>query len=353
MQPTCAKRAVACSRTSSRIDARVLGAHFEAEIREQPDVWRRIAASDAAQRLAAAVGARDVLFLGSGSSLFVGMLGALAFRRRGLRAYALAATEARFDHAAFPHACVVALSQSGRSTDLLDAVDVVAPGRLIALTNDAASPLAERAEIVIDCLAGPEIAVPASKSVTSMAAIVLWAAALTGGKRNRTAETLRRTAGDVAGWLGGPGVAEVEAAALRLAPRRSIAVVGAGYAVPVAYELALKVKEASYVHAEGFAAGEFRHGSSAMLDASSAIVGIVDDVSRAIVHRPLAEAAAAGAARCVIGIPDGDIALLGPLTGDPFNTLAWLVTGQYLALSIGRANAVDSDAPRGLRKFML
>jgi glucosamine--fructose-6-phosphate aminotransferase (isomerizing) len=230
---------------------------------------------------------------------------------------------------------------------------VVAPGRLIALTNDAASPLAERAEIVIDCLAGPEIAVPASKSVTSMAAIVLWAAALTGGKRNRTAEALRRTAGDVAGWLDGPGVAEVEAAALQLGSRRSIAVVGAGYGVPVAYELALKIKEASYVHAEGFAAGEFRHGSSAMLDASSAIVGIVDDVSRAIVHRPLAEAAEADAARYVIGIPDGDVALLGPVTGDPFNTLAWLVTGQYLALSIGRASAVDSDAPRGLRKFML
>jgi glucosamine--fructose-6-phosphate aminotransferase (isomerizing) len=123
--------------------------------------------------------------------------------------------------------------------------------------------------------------------------------------------------------------------------------------VPVAYELALKIKEASYVHAEGFAAGEFRHGSSTMLDASTAIIGIVDEASREIVHRPLAEAAAAGAARYAIGVPDGDIALLGPATGDAFNTLAWLVTGQSLALSIGRANAVDSDAPRGLRKFML
>lgn len=329
------------------------GAHFEAEIREQPDVWRRIAASDLAQRFAAAVAGRDILFLGSGSSLFVGMLGALAFRRRGVRAYALAATEARFDHAAYAGACVVALSQSGRSTDLLDAIAVVAPAQLIALTNDAASPLAERAEIVIDCLAGPEIAVPASKSVTSMAAILLWAAALTGGKRNRTVAELERVAADVADWLGGPGVADVEAAAQRLARCRSIAVVAAGYGVPVAYELALKIKEASYVHAEGFAAGEFRHGSSAMLDASSAIIGIVDDASREIVHRPLAEAAEAGAVRYAIGVRDGEIPLLGPATGDAFNTLAWLVAGQYLALIIGRANGVESDAPRGLRKFML
>src|SRR5665213_3471272 len=115
----------------------MLGAHFEAEIREQPEVWRRIAASDGAQRVAAAVAGRDILFVGSGSSLFVGMLGALAFRRRGVRAFALAASDARFDNAAFRDACVVALSQSGRSADVLAALDALAPGRLVALTNDA------------------------------------------------------------------------------------------------------------------------------------------------------------------------------------------------------------------------
>ncbi len=331
----------------------MLGARFEAEIREQPDVWRRIAASGGAQRFGLAVAGRDVLFLGSGSSLFVGMLGALAFRRRGIRAAALAATEARFDRNAYPDACVVALSQSGRSGDLLDALDLLAPSRLIALTNDPASPLAERAEIVIDCLAGVERAVPASKSVTSMAAILLWSAALTGGKRNRTAASLEATAEDVRAWLDGDGVADVVAAARRIARRRSVAIVGAGYGVPIAYELALKIKEASYVHAEGFAAGEFRHGSSAILDASSAIIGIVDETSRDIVHRPLAEAVEAEAARYVIGARSGDVPLLGPATGEPFNTLAWLVAGQYLALSLGRANFVESDAPRGLSKYVI
>jgi glutamine---fructose-6-phosphate transaminase (isomerizing) len=330
----------------------MLGAHFEAEIREQPDVWRRIAASDGAQRFAAAVAGRDVLFVGSGSSLFVGMLGALAFRRRGIRAAVLAATEARFDRNAYRDACVVALSQSGRSADLLDAIELLAPARLIAMTNDASAPLAERAAVTIDCLAGPEFAVPASKSVTSMAAILLWAAALTGGKRNRTEATLVETAEDVRAWLDGDGIRVVEEAARRIARRRSVAVVAAGYGVPVAYELALKIKEASYVHAEGFPAGEFRHGSSAMLDASTAIIGIVDEASRDIVHRPLAEAVEAEAARYVIGAHSGDVPVLGPATGEAFNTLAWLVAGQYLALSIGRANHVESDAPRGLRKWV-
>lgn len=333
----------------------MLGARFEAEIREQPDAWRRVAASDAAVRLAAACAGRDVLFLGSGSSLGVGMLGALALRRRGVRAWALAATEARFDRAAYRDACVVALSQSGRSTDLLGALDLLAPAPVVvALTNDVASPLAARADVAIDVQAGPEVAVPASKSVTTTAAIVLWAAALAGGATHRNATSLRATADDVAAWLdAGTGVDAIAAAGADLAGRRAIAVVGAGYGVPIAYEVALKIKESSYVHAEGFAAGEFRHGSSAMLDASSAIVGIVDDPSRAVVARPLEEALAAGAARFVIGAPCGTVPLLGPQTADPFNTLAWLVAGQLLALHVGRANDVDSDAPRGLRKFVL
>jgi glutamine---fructose-6-phosphate transaminase (isomerizing) len=330
----------------------MLGAHFEAEIREQPDVWRRIAASEGAARFAASVAGRDVLFLGSGSSLFVGMLGALAFRRRGIRAAALAATEARFDANAYRDTCVVALSQSGRSTDLLGAIELLAPSLLIALTNDTSSPLAARADVVIDALAGPEIAVPASKSVTSMAAILLWAAALTGGRKNRTAATLEQTADDVRAWLASDGVEDVAVAARRIARRRSVAVVAAGYGVPVAYELALKIKEASYVHAEGFPAGEFRHGSSAMLDASTAIVGIVDEASREVVQRPLAEAAEAEAARYVIGARCGDVPLIGPSAGEAFNTLAWLVAGQMLALSLGRANFVESDAPRGLRKWV-
>jgi glutamine---fructose-6-phosphate transaminase (isomerizing) len=147
-------------------------------------------------------------------------------------------------------------------------------------------------------------------------------------------------------------VRAVEEAAQRIARRRSVAVVAAGYGVPVAYELALKIKEASYVHAEGFPAGEFRHGSSAMLDAGTAIIGIVDEASRDIVHRPLAEAVEAEAVRYVIGAQSGDVPRLGPATGEAFNTLAWLVAGQYLALSIGRANDVESDSPRGLRKWI-
>ncbi|HZZ65115.1 MAG TPA: SIS domain-containing protein [Candidatus Baltobacteraceae bacterium] len=331
----------------------MLGAHFEREIREQPDVWRTIANSDKAEMLARAIRERDVVVLGSGSSLFMAQLGALALRRRGIRAHALAATEAPLDNVAYRNAAVIACSQSGRSTDLLDALDVLQPKELIALTNTVDSPLTARASVTIDLGAGLEVAVPASKSVTATAAILLWAAGLMSGTHRRNAATLIETAEDVRSWLDGRDVDDVREAAQRIARRRSVVIVAAGYGVPIANEFALKLKEASYIHAEGFSAGEFRHGSAAMLDATCAIIGIVDDVARNIVNRPLMEAIQAESLRYVIGGHIGDIPLLGPVVGEAFNTLAWLVAAQMIALHVGRARYVESDAPRGLSKTMI
>ena len=330
----------------------MLGAQFEKEIRQQPDVWRAIAQSDKAEQLARAIGPNDVVLVGSGSSLFMAQLGALALRRRGIRAHALAATEALLDNGIYKNAVVIAVSQSGRSADILKAVDVLQPKQLIALTNTSVAPLCDRADICIDVGAGAEEAVPASKSVTATAAILLWAAGLMSGGHSRNAQTLTETAEDVRSWLDSPEVSELHEAAGRLARRRSVLIVGLAYGVPIANEFALKLKEASYIHAEGFSAGEFRHGSAAMLDASCAIIGIVDDVSRDVVNRPMVQAMHAESLRYVIGGHIGDIPLLGPVVGMAFNTLAWLVAAQMTALHVGRARYVESDAPRGLSKYM-
>ncbi len=330
----------------------MLGAHFEREIREQPDVWTALAGSDKADALANAIDGRDIILLGSGSSLFMAHLGALALRRRAIRAHALAATEATLDHVAYSGSATIAVSQSGQSEDLLHALDVLNPKLLIALTNSPKSPLAERASLTIDVGAGPEAAVPASKSVTATAAILLWAAGVVGQPHQRNAHTLIETANDVRSWLDGDGVEAVRTAAQRIASRQSVLIFGTGYGLPIAHEFALKLKEASYIHAEGFSAGEFRHGSGAMLDASCASIAIVDDVSRQVVNRPMLEAAAADSLRYAIGGKLGDVPVLGPVVGIAFNTLAWLVAAQMLALYTGRARYVESDAPRGQVKVL-
>ena len=333
----------------------MLGERFEAEIREQPEALRRIARSGHAREFANAVVERDVVLVGSGSSLCVARLGALALRRRGVRASSLAATEAGFERpGAADGTTVVAISQSGRSADVLAALETLRPERVVALTNAPDSPLAGRADLVIDVEAGSEIAVPATKSVTTMVAIVLWGAGLCGGTSDRNATTLARAADAIDAWLGDAAAsADLADAAERIARRRTIAVLGAGYGVPVASEIALKLKEATYVHAEAFAAGEFRHGSAAILDATTAVVGVVDDASRALVARPMAEAERTESLRYTIGGAIAGIARLGPLLDAPYNTIGWLVAGQRLALDVGRARGIDGDRPRGLTKFVL
>jgi glucosamine--fructose-6-phosphate aminotransferase (isomerizing) len=328
------------------------GVRFEAEIREQPAVLARLAISRVAQRLDAAIGDRDPLFLGSGSSLFVAQLATLAWRRLGRKAASLAASEARFQGGAHRESCVVALSQSGRTADVLDALDALAPKRTIALTNDPASPLAERADVTIDVDAGPELAVPASKSVTAMAAVVLWAGGRAVDGDTAAAAALERAAGVIATWLADGAFEEMARAAALLEPAHSIVVMGAGYGVPVAAEIALKIKEASYRHAEGFAAGEFRHGSTAILDATRGMVGIVDAASRGSVGAVLDVARAAHAIVASIGEELPAIPAFGLSAGGRFAPLSWIISGQLLALALARRSGIDSDTPRGLQKFL-
>jgi glucosamine--fructose-6-phosphate aminotransferase (isomerizing) len=129
---------------------------------------------------------------------------------------------------------------------------------------------------------------------------------------------------------------------------------GTDYGAAIAREAALKFKEATYMHAEGFEAGEFRHGSMAMIDASSAVIGILDSDAGAVVGRPLNELEHTKALRYAVGTQAVDgVTRLGPMVGDAYNTLAWLVTVQMLALHVARERGIDSDAPRGLRKAIV
>ncbi len=333
---------------------RSLGLAFEREIREQPAVWETIARSSEAQRLADGCRGERIVLIGSGSSLFVAQLGALALRRRRIEAHALASTEARLDHRAYEGCTVIAVSQSGRSSDLFEALEVLEPRQLIALTNSPSSRLAQQAHTVIDIQAGEERAVPASKSVSASVALLLWAASLLGGGASRNREVLERTAHAVWAWFDSEDAHRVETAAGVIARCRSAVVLGTDYGLPIASETALKLKEASYLHAEGFAAGEFRHGSVAIADDQTAAIGIVDADGFDIVARPMRELLGSGAARYTMGSAGIDgIARLGPDVEEPFNTLAWLVTAQLLALHAGRARGIDSDAPRGLTKAIV
>jgi len=94
------------------------------------------------------------------------------------------------------------------------------------------------------------------------------------------------------------------------------------------------------------------HGSAAILDPSCAIVGIVDDLSRHVIERPMRAAERAGSSCYVLGAPLAGVPLLGPDGAGTFGALSSLVGAQAIALFVGRARNVDSDAPRGQSKVL-
>jgi glucosamine--fructose-6-phosphate aminotransferase (isomerizing) len=329
----------------------MLGVHFETEIRQQPGAWRKLAGTDLPVRLAAALEADEICFIGSGSSLIAAELGAIAMMRCGMRATALAATEAAFAIEGLRDATVVAISQSGQSGDVLKALDMIAPSRLVAITNDPESPLAARADDLFSLDVGIEEAIPSTKSTSTTHALLLLAASQRMGTLPHDAAALLRAADGAAMWLGSEN-ADMPEAARAVAGRRSVAILGSGYGLPVARELALKLKEASYLHAEAFAAGEFRHGNVAMLDETYTVLAVADRASKNTVAGQLGMAREFGALLFAMGADIEGTERLGPILEPPFDLLGCLVAGQMLALHVARARFVDSDAPRGLSKYV-
>ena len=178
---------------------------------------------------------------------------------------------------------VIAVTQSGETAD------TIAPARmareagcpLIAVTNTVGSAITREADAVLFLQAGPEIAVVATKTfVTQVTTLVLLAAAVAKA-RGRLEPAVERQL--VAALRALPEQAERGARcsrrprpgmARRYVNSRGFMFVGRGVTYPVALEGALKLKEVSYVHAEGYAAGELKHGPISLLDAEVPLVAI-------------------------------------------------------------------------------
>jgi glucosamine--fructose-6-phosphate aminotransferase (isomerizing) len=177
---------------------------------------------------------------------------------------------------------VVAISQSGETADTLAAVREAQRrgSTVVAITNVVGSALALEADGVIHMQAGPEIGVAATKTfVAQMACGILLALHLSDSRGTLDVDSHRRLAEEL---LGMPDLLArtlaVEPQIVRMAGKyahaRNAMYIGRGINFPVALEGALKLKEVSYVHAEGYAAGELKHGPIALLDPEVPVVAI-------------------------------------------------------------------------------
>jgi glucosamine--fructose-6-phosphate aminotransferase (isomerizing) len=250
---------------------------------------------------------------------------------------------------AMQDAICIAVSQSGRSPDLLAMVDLARQcgARSLALVNDAASPLAARADALVPLEAGPERSVAATKSfVASVAAFALLVAHWSEDEALRLAiEALPDALSDAwqADWS-----PLVEA----LADASSLFALGRGAGYAIAREAALKLKETSGLHAEAYSAAEVLHGPAALAGKGYPILAFAqDDASLATTRDTLATLRDRGARVFVAGTGiDGTTMLPGPVVHPLLQPIVQIV-GFYKAASIlAPARGRDPDRPPHLAK---
>jgi glutamine---fructose-6-phosphate transaminase (isomerizing) len=261
----------------------------------------------------------------------------------------------------FSRSAVVALSQSGRTPDVVEYVGRARAGGAltIALTNEPDSELGRAAELVLPLAAGTERAVAATKTyVNELAALALLASG-TVGRGPAAAEELRRIATLLGESL--PGLEQATgpvAAAFAFVGR--MFVIGRGIEYATAREVALKLTETCRVAAEPLTATDLFHGPVAALDPFFPVWAIASrDESLQAVIDAAARAREAGATIVASGNAAAEIAgaaysLPVPDAGDRiYAPLLSVVPGQLFAGALARAKGLDADRPLGLTKVTL
>jgi len=246
------------------------------EISETPDVFSRLINSEAQfQQAAEKIKARNitnVIILARGTSDNAGhYLKFLIEVKLGLPV-GLASPSSVSIYGAkvdFKDTLVIALSQSGRSPDLITFASAAKEGKalLITMTNNSDSPLANVGDIHIDLSAGLEVAVAATKSYSAelLASLLLvdsWIGNMSAG-RSHLVDSSRECI---------VNLGEVDSFANSLDAKREIVVIGRGYAYANAKELALKIQETSYIPVQGMSSADYQHGPIATLNSDSQVI---------------------------------------------------------------------------------
>ena len=253
-------------------------------------------------------------------------------------------------------ALVVGISQSGQSPDILA---VLAEGKrqgrpTLAITNDGSSPLAAEADHVVELHAGNERSVAATKTYTTQLAVMASFAAIWSGDQERLAE-LRRLPDALERTLAGNDFIAQRAERYRYL--NDCVIVGRGYNYATAFELALKLKELTYVMAIPYSSADFRHGPVATIGEGSAVILVMPEGKALDDMLALAgELRERGAELLVISDAPQALALASVALPLAASIPEWLspvtavLPGQTLALHLALAKGLDPDAPRGLRK---
>ena len=284
----------------------------------------------------------------------------------GLPVMVEAASEYRYSANARNVPLMVLISQSGESADTLQAArEARRRGcRTLAITNVVGSSMTREVDAVLYTRAGPEIGVAATKTFTCQL-IALYLLGMSMGKHRGTMlphqlteliEGLRRLPRDVQSVLDNRGA--IKLTAEWMANARDVFFIGRNINYPSALEGALKLKEISYIHAEGLPAGELKHGPNALLTRETPVVAIaIRDHTYNKMIANIGEVSARNAPVIAVGFENdrelkkaSDLTLYIPEVQPILSPVPVIVTLQLLAYHVALIRGAEIDKPRNLAK---
>ena len=303
-----------------------------------------------------------------GTAYYAGMVGKYWFEKLArMPVESDVASELRYRNPVYPKDGVALfVSQSGETADTLAALrEAKKQGQItIAIVNVAESSIGREADIVLPTYAGPEIGVASTKAFTcQLAALAAFAIAageargtLTPADEKKLCAALLETPRHIAEFL--KQEAKIKTLSEEISHARDVLYMGRGPSFPLALEGALKLKEISYIHAAGYAAGEMKHGPIALIDEAMPIIVIAphDELYEKTISN-MQEVMARGGKVLLIsdarGVADAGkvwASITVPDT-DPFITpLLYAIPVQLLAYHAALAKGTDVDQPRNLAK---
>ncbi|MFZ5746877.1 MAG: glutamine--fructose-6-phosphate transaminase (isomerizing) [Pseudomonadota bacterium] len=310
-----------------------------------------------------------VVLVACGTASYVGMIGKYWIERFArIPVEVDVASEFRYrDPVLLPNTLGVVISQSGETADTLAALRHMRANGLTTagIINVPTSSMAREVDLLLSTHAGPEIGVASTKAFTCQLAVMAALAVNLARAKARLSEEEERAI--VRHLVEAPAAinaalahdAEIEAMAHTIAAARDVLYLGRGPDYPLALEGALKLKEISYIHAEGYASGEMKHGPIALIDDQVPLIVLAP--SGPLFDKTVSnmqEAQARGARVVLISDTDG-LALAGedavatiemPKVHPLIAPLVYAVPVQLLAYHVAVAKGTDVDQPRNLAK---
>ncbi|CAG7615985.1 glutamine--fructose-6-phosphate transaminase (isomerizing) [Leucobacter soli] len=313
-----------------------------------------------------------IVIIACGTASYAGQIGAYAIEQ-----WARVPVEVQLSHefryrdpVLDERTAVISVSQSGETMDTLMAVKYAKDrGALsVSVCNTQSATIPRESDAAVYTHAGPEVAVASTKAFTAQIAALYLIGLHLGRVRGTLSDADAAAAIRAFDALPSAMAEAVETheqiaqLAHWMADTRSVLFLGRHVGYPAALEGALKLKEIAYIHAEGFAAGELKHGPIALIDHGQPVFVLVPSPRKApVMHSKVVsniQEIRARGARVIAIVEKGDTAVLPyaddvirlPLTDALFEPLVQVVPLQWFALELSTAKGLDVDQPRNLAK---